>query len=117
MGNPNMDEGEQFTVVYNPADLDDVRIIPSPLQLLLCFGGMPAGLSMMLLALGINPKAAVRWMGQEIRTAHTRSQPTSPLPAQPITRRPEVAASPRQNLRSVTARPGANSARSSFGRR
>jgi hypothetical protein len=71
LGNPNMDSGDTFTVVYDPADPDDVRIIPSIGQILLCFGGIPAGLVIMLMALGIHPASALRWLRRAIGAAQT----------------------------------------------
>jgi hypothetical protein len=111
LGNPNMDSGEKFTVVYDPADPDDVRIIPSPIQILLCFGGIPAGLSIMLIALGIHPASALRWLGQAIGAAQTQTLPVSA----PVTRDPDALPSPPQNLRTATTSPSAP--RTGFGKR
>ena len=71
LGNPNLDSGDTFAVVYDPADPDDVRIIPSVGQILLCFGGIPVGLCIMLMALGIGPASALRWLGQANGAAPT----------------------------------------------
>jgi hypothetical protein len=84
LGNPNMDSGDIFAVVYDPADPDDVRIIPSVGQILLCFGGIPAGLCIMLMALGIHPASALRWLGQAIGAGRTQTLPVSA----PATRSP-----------------------------
>jgi hypothetical protein len=111
LGNPNMDRGDTFTVVYDPANPDDVRIIPSPIQILLCFGGIPAGLSIMLMALGIHPASALRWLGQATGAAQT---PTLPISA-PVTRNPDVLPSPPPNLRTATTSPSAP--RTGFGKR
>jgi hypothetical protein len=111
LGNPNMDSGEKFTVVYDPADPDDVRITPSPIQILLCFGGIPAGLSIMLMALGIHPASALRWLGQAIGAAQTQTLPVSA----PVTRDPDALPSPPRNLRTATTSPSAP--RTGFGKR
>jgi hypothetical protein len=113
LGNPNMDSGDKFAVVYDPADPDDVRIVPSAGQILLCFGGIPAGLSMMLMALGIHPASALRWIGQAIGAAQTRSLPVSA----PATRNPDVPPSPPRNLRTATTRPSRSAPRTGFGKR
>lgn len=113
LGNPNMDSGDKFTVVYDPADPDDVRIIPSAVQILLCFGGIPAGLIMMLMALGIHPASALRWLGQAIGAAQTQTLPVSA----PVTRYPDVLPSPPQNLGTATTKPGPSAPRTGFGKR
>ena len=113
LGNPNMDSGDTFTVVYDPADPDDVRIIPSAIQILLCFGGIPAGFCIMLMALGIRPASALRWLGQAIGTAQTQTLPVSA----PVTRYPDVLPSPPQNLRTATTRPSPSAPRTGFGKR
>jgi hypothetical protein len=100
LGNPNMDSGDRFTVVYDPADPDDVRIIPSVGQILLCFGGIPAGLSMMLMALGIHPASALRWLGRASRAVRAQTLPVSA----PRTRFPDVPPSPPQKPRTATTR-------------
>jgi hypothetical protein len=106
-----MDRGDTFTVVYDPANPDDVRIIPSPIQILLCFGGIPAGLSIMLMALGIRPASALRWLGQAIGAAQTQTLAVSA----PVTRNPDVLPSPHQGLRTATTGPSAP--RTGFGKR
>jgi hypothetical protein len=113
LGNPNMDSGDTFAVVYDPADPDDVRIIPSPVQILLCFGGIPAGLGLMLMALGIHPASALRWLGQAIGAAQTQTLPVSA----PVTRYPDVPPSPPQNPRTATTGPGPGAPRTRFGKR
>jgi hypothetical protein len=113
LGNPNMDSGDKFTVVYDPADPDDVRIIPSAVQILLCFGGIPAGLGIMLFALGIHPASALRWLGQAIGAAQTQTLPVSA----PVPRDPGVPPSRPQNLRTATTRPSPIAPRTRFGKR
>jgi hypothetical protein len=113
LGNPNMDSGDKFPVVYDPADPDDVRIIPSAGQILLCFGGIPAGLIIMLMALGIHPASAMRWLGHAIGAAQTQTLPVSA----PATRNPDVLPSPPQNLRTTTTRPSPSAPRTGFGKR
>jgi hypothetical protein len=113
LGNPNMDSGEKFAVVYDPADPDDVRIIPSAVQILLCFGGIPAGLSIMLMALGIHPASALRWLGQAIGAAQTQTLPVSA----PVTRYPDALPSPPQNLGAAATRPSPGAPRTRFGKR
>ena len=113
LGNPNMDNGDKFTVVYDPADPNDVRIIPSVGQILLCFGGIPAGLGMMLMALGIHPATALRWLRQAIGAARTQTLSVSA----PVRRYPDVLPPPPQNLRTATSRPSPSAPRAGFGRR
>ena len=115
LGNPNMDSGDKFTVVYDPADPDDVRIIPTVGQILLCFGGIPAGLSIMLMALGIHPASALRRLGQGIGAAQTQTLPVSA----PVTRYPDVRPSPPQNPTTATTRPmpSPGAPRTRFGKR
>jgi hypothetical protein len=113
LGNPNMGSGDTFTVVYDPADPDDVRIIPSPIQILLCFGGIPAGLGIMLMALGIQPASALRWLGQVIGAAQTQTPPVSA----PITRYPDALPSPPRDLRTAATRPSPDAPRTRFGKR
>ncbi|MBV8837190.1 MAG: hypothetical protein JO000_11680 [Alphaproteobacteria bacterium] len=111
LGNPNMGNGDKFTVVYDPADPDDVRIIPSPIQILLCFGGIPAGLIMMLMALGIRPASALRWLGQTIGAGRTLAASAS------ATRDPDALPPPPHDSRAATTRPGPNAPRAAFGKR
>jgi hypothetical protein len=106
LGSPNMRSGDTFTVVYDPANPDDVRIIPSVGQILLCFGGIPAGLSIMLMAL---PARLLRWLGQVIGAAQTQTLPFSA----PATRAPDVLPSPPQNPWTATTR---GAPRSGFGK-
>ncbi len=113
LGNPNMGSGDKFTVVYDPANPDDVRIIPSPVQILLCFGGIPAGLLMMLMALGIHPASALRWLGETIGAARPRTLPASA----PVERYPDALSSPPRDLRAATTRPAPNAPRAGFGKR
>jgi len=112
LGNPNMGNGDKFTVVYDPANPDDVRIIPSAIQILLCFGGIPAGLIIMLMALGIHPALALRWLGRTIGAARTPSDSAS------ATRNADVLPPPLPpDPRAATARPGPNAPRAAFGKR
>jgi hypothetical protein len=108
-----MDSGDTFPVVYDPADPDDVRIIPSVVQILLCFAGIPAGLIMMLRALGIRPASALRRLRQAIGAAQTQTFPVSP----PVTRYPDDLPSPPQKLKAATTRPSPNALRTGFGKR
>jgi hypothetical protein len=111
LGNPNMGNGDKFTVVYDPANPDDVRIIPSPVQILLCFGGIPAGLIMMLMALGIHPASALRWLRQAFGAARALEV------SAPATHDPDALPPPPHDLRAATTRPGPNAPRAAFGKR
>jgi Protein of unknown function (DUF3592) len=113
LGNPNMDSGDKFAVIYDPSNPDDVRIIPSPIQILLCFGGIPAGLCIMLMALGIHPASAMRRLGQAIGGA-AQTQ-TLPLSA-PVTYA-DVPPPSLQNLGSATTRENPSTPRTGFGKR
>jgi hypothetical protein len=67
----------------------------------------------MLMALGIHPASALRWLGQAIGPAQRQTLPVSA----PVTRYPEVLPSPPQNLRTATTRPSPSAPRSGFGKR
>jgi hypothetical protein len=113
LGNPNMYSGDKFAVVYDPANPDDVRIIPSAGQILLCFGGIPVGFCMMLMALGIRPASALRWLCRAFGAAQTQTFRVSA----PVTRYPDELPSPPQNLRTATTRSSPSAPRTAFGKR
>jgi len=60
LGNPNMDRGQQFAIIYDPAEPDDVRVNPSPVNILICLLGTFAGVGIMFRAIGVNIFALFR---------------------------------------------------------
>ncbi len=79
LGNPDMEPGQQFAIIYDPANPEDVRITPSPANILICLLGTLAGLAIMFWAIGVDIFALFRsitnaWqLARSLRSASSAS--------------------------------------------